>query len=233
MSPPFPPEPPGLELLHDRTYGVRSYRLSPTEFLLRGTVHDFKPARVFIEDAKGAMDMHQMVVDLTITFPNLVITKAEVVFETYPALQCPGIATAYEGLVGVSIARGFSRQLRELFGGPRGCQHVTALIQAMSPVAVQTMMAMLATPVRRDANGRTASADSSIERKTKMDPDDAAKAIERASSINRNTCHVWAEDGPMVDRIRRGEPVPTPVTIARRLEAEGLSPDAWSTRHRM
>ena len=45
-------------------------------------------------------------------------------------------------LVGLSIARGFTHRVRELFGGPRGCTHTTALLQAMAPIAMQCFWSM-------------------------------------------------------------------------------------------
>ena len=83
-----------------------------------------------------------MQIDLEVGFPSLEIVKASVRFETHPHGGCPAIIDHYGGLVGLSIARGFTHKVRELFGGPRGCTHTTALLQAMAPVAVQCFWSM-------------------------------------------------------------------------------------------
>ena len=36
----LPPDPEGLEVLHDREYRVRAYRVSDEELLIRGAVRD-------------------------------------------------------------------------------------------------------------------------------------------------------------------------------------------------
>ena len=75
-------------------------------------------------------------------------------FETHPHTECVSIVDAYRGLVGLSITRGFTHKVRELFGGPRGCTHTTALLMAMAPVAVQCIWSMnvVELPSRRTAD---------------------------------------------------------------------------------
>src|SRR4029453_8498826 len=120
-----------MELLHDRAYSVQVFRRSPSELVARGRVRDEKPPGMYVEDDPDPLTMHDMTVELTVAYPSLEITDVSVAFTTYPQLTCPGITDHYRGLVGVSIARGFTHRVRELFGGPRGCTHVTALLQAM------------------------------------------------------------------------------------------------------
>ena len=79
-----------------------------------------------------------MQLELWMTLPKLGINSAQVVFETHPNPKCPIIANDYEKLVGLSIRRGFRREIRNLFGGPNGCAHTNALLQAMAPAVVQS-----------------------------------------------------------------------------------------------
>ena len=65
-------------------------------------------------------------------------------FEHHPREECPSITAHYDELVGLSIARGFTHRVRELFGGPRGCTHTTALLQAMAPIGMQCFWSMKA-----------------------------------------------------------------------------------------
>jgi Protein of unknown function (DUF2889) len=57
-----------------------------------------------------------MVVDLEIAFPAVEITRAEVLFVDFPHATCPSIVPQYEKQVGLSITRGFTHKVRELFG---------------------------------------------------------------------------------------------------------------------
>ncbi len=205
------PDPP-YEQIHARDYLVKAFRKGPDEVLIRGSVEDHKPPHGYIEGDPEPLTMHYMVVDLTIAYPELVIRDAEVLFETYPQAECPRITDRYRDLVGLSVARGFTHKVRELFGGPRGCAHVTALLQAMAPVAVQCRLSM-----RINANEPVALTAGSGDLRARI-------------SSMLNTCHAWAEDGPLVARAERGEEVSLPIPITERLAALGKDPGEWRAR---
>lgn len=46
--------------------------------------------------------------------------------------------------------------------------------------------------------------------------------------MNLNTCHMWDENGDMVNEIRRGEPMEVPVWMRKRLVKLGKNPDEWT-----
>jgi len=113
------PEPDGEEpLLHQREYVVRSYRAGPGRMRIRGMVHDQKPPGMIIDGDPDPLSVHCMVVDLLVDYRSLQIAAAEVVMEVTPHDGCTSIEPAYAELVGVSVTRGFSRKVQELFGGP-------------------------------------------------------------------------------------------------------------------
>lgn len=212
----FPPD-PDLEPLHARDYSVRAWRVSDDAMLLRGAVMDLKPGAPFaarIAAAGGHDDgrpmlVHHMIVDLTVGFPSLTITDASVVFEAFPQRGCPGISSRYRELIGLSIARGFTHEVRRRFGGPRGCTHTTALLQAMGPVAVQCMFSM------RRAGGPIA---------------EAAAGGGSQPSFMRDTCHVWSSEGRLWQGVTMGRVPPLPLPMQRRLRDAGLDPEAVDPR---
>jgi len=197
-------EPAGLTPLHQRQYQVQAWRIDDARVLLRGAVEDRKPALIW-PGPDESIAIHHMVVDLTISYPELVIDGAAVRFETHPHDECPRIADHYGGLVGLSIARGFTQRVRDLFGGPRGCTHTTALLQAMAPVAVQCGWSM-----RQLAAGG----------------DPAPRQLGEQTGL-RNTCHMWAEDGDLWARAASGQPIPLPIPVRRRLSLAGVDPEEW------
>ena len=152
-----------------------------------------------------------MVVDLVVDFPSLVITSAQAVLETHPHAECPRIEDHYRSLAGLSISRGFTHKVRELFGGPRGCTHTTALLQAMAPVAVQSIWSMRATD------------ESPVDPPRPMTPEDRMERLR----FNINTCHVWAEEGEQVARVLRGDEVTPPMWAERRMRELGRDPAEW------
>ena len=218
----FPPD-PELEPLHARNYGVRAWKLSDDSLLLRGAVMDMKPGAQFagrIEslggaDPGGPMAIHHMVIDLVIGYPSLTITDANVVFETFPQPGCPGITSRYKDLIGLSIARGFTHEVRQRFGGPRGCTHTTALLQAMGPVAVQCIFSM-----RRVGAGP---ADAPA-------PGSGSGEGGGQQSFMRDTCHVWSSEGELWQGVTVGRTPPIPLPMQKRLVDAGLDPTAVDLR---
>jgi hypothetical protein len=198
-----------LQLLHQRDYSVQVYRRNDDEILAVGTVHDRKPPGLYVEEDPDELTIHFMTVKLIVSFPGLEITSAEVDYGSFPQPGCPGIVEAYRGLVGISIARGFTHKVRELFGGPRGCTHVTALLQAMAPAVVQSTWSMRVLGRRE---GTQSVADT------------------RVDTLNLNTCHVWAEDGELVTRVRQGEHFGPGIPVRDRLVKLGRDPAEWFER---
>ena len=199
-----------LDELHARTYEVKTY-LVDDEILVRGAVLDMKPAGLYVPDDPEPLEMHRMVVEFRVSFPELVVTAAEVMFETHPHSTCPTITEHYGKLVGLPIARGFTHKVRELFGGPRGCTHTTALLQAMAPAVIQSMWSVAA---RRQ-----------VDSGERFDP---STADESRFAANVNTCHVWAEDDEQMVSIRAGSIPEVPLQIERRLRELGRDPDDWN-----
>lgn len=205
------PPPPGEEEIpiHQRIYDVKAYRIDAAHMRLRGRLTDTKPAGLYVRGDTEPLDVHDMCVDMVVSFPSLEITSVDVIMDTHPNLSCTSIEPAFSSLIGTSIARGFGRQLTELFGGPRGCTHVVTLLRAMAPVAIQSIYSMEAAD-------------------PKLDPADAWNADQRRESHDdrafmfiRDSCHVWAANGDRMTRALAGEPLEAPIWIRERLTKLG------------
>jgi len=200
----LPDQPEGLEILHDREYRVRAYRKAGDRLLIQGAVRDQKPPGLYVTDDPDPITVHHMQLSLEISFPQLEIVDTTVHFEAHPNPACPSIIEHYDNLVGLSIARGFTHKVRELFGGPRGCTHTTALLQAMAPVAMQCFWSMRAT-----------------EAKLKGEPNPISGG--RGMSDERDwkriigTCHVWDPEGPHLTAHMQGMPEELPLFLSGRL----------------
>ena len=215
---PILPPDPDYTPIHTRNYEVRAFKVSDTEILLRGAVRDDKPAGLYVQDDPEPLTIHHMIVELRVTFPMMEIVDANVEFKDFPHVECPGITTRYKQLIGLSIARGFTHKVRELFGGPRGCTHTTALLQAMGPVAIQCGWSMR---VIKMSEMRAAGGDD-------VALDIPPEAREMAFKSNLNTCHIWDENGEQVANIRAGVDIGAPLSVTKRLAKLNRDPDEWN-----
>tara|TARA_B100000959_G_scaffold231353_1_gene247774 strand:- start:818 stop:1276 length:459 start_codon:yes stop_codon:yes gene_type:complete len=130
-----------------------------------------------------------MCIDLLVdpqTF-TIVAVENEMMVRAYS--NCEAILPNYQALVGVSITRGYSSRVKKLFGGPNGCSHMSALLQAMGPVAVQATWSFL-------------SLHESLE--SRLNRSDDPEERERKLRMMVNSCHVWQEEGEHVEIIRKG-----------------------------
>ncbi|MEZ5375684.1 MAG: DUF2889 domain-containing protein [Acidimicrobiales bacterium] len=206
------PEPTGT-LIHDRTYDVAAYREGPDRLRLRGKVHDQKSPGIYIEDDPDPLSVHQMEVDLLLDFPAMTILEVAVEMQTTPHRGCTAIEPDYQQLVGMSIARGFARKVKDTLGGPKGCTHIGALLQAMAPVAIQSSWSMRSLAVREDPSAVPVS----------FTADDRMRAM----AFNLNTCHIWDEEGEQVANVKAGVEMEIPVWAEDRLAALGRTPEEW------
>jgi hypothetical protein len=216
-EPILPPDPPAAVVLHEREYRVRAYRVEhdgAPGLLLRGAVRDQKPTGLYIESDPDPLTIHHMQVELEVGFPSMEISAAEVLFEAHPHETCGSIAPHYGGLVGLSIARGFTHEVRRRFGGPRGCTHTTALLLAMAPVAIQSIWSMQVLDDRQSGRPWRRPRDlSSTERQQRW-------------AATLNSCHVWDENGEFVEHLLSGGDLDVPIPMRRRLDALGIDPFA-------
>jgi len=211
---PVGPDGEPLRALHDREYRVRAHRIDDERVLFRGAVRDQKPPHLYFIEDDQPLTIHHMQLDMVVKYPELVIVDADVRFRAFPQDACPSIVTHYRELIGMSVARGFTHKVRELFGGPRACTHTTALVQAMAPVVIQTIWSLRAASAT--ANGGTQPSDA-------RDRSDLWKG-------NINTCHVWAEGSPTVAAMHDGVPVEPPRFAVERMTELGLPPDEFNRR---
>jgi hypothetical protein len=85
----------------------------------------------------GPDTVHHMIIRLLIDLPALTITDIEVEMAAYPHDECPEAIKRFDQIKGMTIAPGFSSMVRKKIGGTKGCAHMTTLMLAMGPAAMQ------------------------------------------------------------------------------------------------
>jgi Protein of unknown function (DUF2889) len=129
------------EAQHFRNYAFGGYRRADGLFDIEGRMTDTK-SYAFPNDWRHTIEagepLHDMLIRLTLD-EAFVIREVECVTAAGPYEICPAITPAFAALKGERIGRGWSRVLREKFGGRHGCVHHVEMLRAMATVAFQTL----------------------------------------------------------------------------------------------
>jgi Protein of unknown function (DUF2889) len=171
--PDLPPAP--LTAVHRRSIIVDSYPLDDGHVTVAGRLTDVEPW-----GDPGHEVIHDMTLTVTVRLADLVITSAEAGMGSFPHAECPLIAPAFARLEGLSVRRGFTKELRQRLGGVSGCAHLGELARAMGPAIVRTSAA-------------------SRHKQAIANPPGGGPA-----PLPLGSCHVWAAGGPGVRKIEAG-----------------------------
>ncbi len=125
--------------------------------------------------------LHHMTIRMLVKGADLEIGEIEVEMNEVPREECGETAAFMEKVRGMKIGPGFSKKIRDMLGGVKGCAHLVALLLAMAPAAVQGFWAYRA---RKPVSGEF-------------------KEGGRMMKYLENTCYVWRSDGPMMERLRK------------------------------
>ncbi len=181
---PLPTPTVGRRLLHKRTITCCGYERRGGLWDIDGWMTDVKTAPLSVPD-RGTIPpgepLHGMGIRLTID-ESLTIMDIVAVTDFAPYRICPAITPSFKNLIGLSLAKGFAKNVRARVGGIQGCVHLVDLLGPMATTAFQTMSRF-----RRLKRQQTAAP-----RPVVPGPTIAPPQI--------NTCHAWATDSEVVKR---------------------------------
>ena len=166
--------------LHVRTIEYRAFQATDSLTVV-GRLRDSRPWAV---DGSSVERVHDMELTVSVRLEDLTIVASEAVMHTFPHTECPGIVAAFAGLVGLSVARGYTRAVQSRFGGPLGCTHLEQLARSLGPVVIQAVTSRRALAVSRG------------------EAEDLVTGT--GSPWARNSCHVWAEGGLAEQKLEAG-----------------------------
>jgi hypothetical protein len=133
------PEPAAREAVHTRSIVCRSFRRDDGLLDIDGRFIDTRPFAydsAFRGPCQAGSALHNMQLRLTIGRDRSIAALVSAMPST-PYEGCSGVNPNFQRLVGLSIAKGFRKAMREKIGGVEGCTHILALLDAMSAAAVQ------------------------------------------------------------------------------------------------
>jgi len=127
---------------------------------------------------KGGDPLHQMGISVTVD-ADLRIVAAKALTERAPTSACPGAASLYDSLVGLTIGRGFLTEVKRRFKGGDGCTHLTELLGTVATTTIQTLWPLIERK-QRDSFAK-----------------EAALASPKPPSL-LNSCYAFRRDGEIV-----------------------------------
>lgn len=191
-------EPPADRVpLHRRSIEYEAFDGGDTLEVV-GTLVDRRP---WAGDGRSIDTVHDMELRVRVRVSDMTITEASAEMRTFPHVECPAIIGAFAGMVGLSVARGYTREIQRRFGGPRGCTHLEHLARSLGPVVIQSVTSRRARSVV------------------------AGEAVDLMSDDGspwaRDSCHIWAEGGPADQKLDAGwrpgiGPYPAPAVVTFR-----------------
>jgi len=164
--------------LHRRLIDYQAYAIED-DLVVVGRLTDSRP---WAEDASAVSTVHDLELRVRVRNADLTIVAATADMFVYPHEECPTIEAAFAGLVGLSVVRGYTREVQKRFGGPRGCTHLEHLARSLGPVVIQAVTSGRALSVSRGES-----------------EDLLAGAGGTGSPWARDSCHIW-EEGSIADQ---------------------------------
>ena len=163
--------------LHRRTITVTAHAQEDGEISVEAELRDERP---WAEPSVAVV--HRMVLAVRVRLAEMVIVAADAAMRTFPHTECPLITPAFDGLVGLCVAAGYTREVQSRFRGVSGCTHLYELTRALGPAVVQASLS--AYTRRRDAGDPS------------VGPSPTAGVL--------GSCHIWAPDGVGLRKLDAG-----------------------------
>ena len=134
------PEAVPRDQLHTRSVEVRGFRRHDGDYDIEGTIIDVKN-NAFETMDRGLINpgepIHEMWIRLTVDV-DLCVLDVEARSIWGPYSICGDIASNFKRLIGLSIAKGWRKNVAKVLGGIHGCTHMVELLGPIATTAFQT-----------------------------------------------------------------------------------------------
>jgi hypothetical protein len=171
----------GMQLVHTRQIVCRGYRRRDGLWQIEASVADEKGQAVPFNSRPpvraGELIHHLALRVLSDDDYTIRDASAETMAAPWPA--CSDIAADYRKLIGLRIGPGFTRAVRELLGGTRGCTHLSDLLGQVGNTYMQASF-----PERLARQRGSA--------------DDPRAWTDAGTLAFVDGCHAWRKDGAVL-----------------------------------
>ncbi len=128
------------ELTHTRRVRYEGYKRADGLWDIEAHLTDIKNHDFYLKSGirRAGQPVHSMWLRVTIDREFDIVDAAAISDAVPYPFGCEEIAPAYRQLVGLNLVKDFRKKVAELFGGVRGCTHITEMLSGMPTAAVQT-----------------------------------------------------------------------------------------------
>jgi len=172
------------EKIHTRDIQLATYPHTHSRVIVHGVLTDRRYVRVFdvTGEALAPGIIHHMDVKLLITPDPLTIEDFQAQMIQVPLTKCRTTLDTMEKLKGLEIKSGFSKSIRSIMGGKKGCTHLCQLVIAMGQEIVQGFLTLK----RKDNSFMPKDLDDLREKKFLID-----------------SCRMWTGQGPKIKHLEQ------------------------------
>jgi Protein of unknown function (DUF2889) len=169
--------------VHERKLALRSYPLADGRLIIEGWLRDERLVDGYhwngVRRDPGVV--HWMCIRFMVGGWPLTILEAEGEMPDVPHDLCPTTLEGIKRVVGIKIVAGYSEQIRKVFGGIKGCNHLTHLMMVMGTAALHGYW-------------------THHSRKPRPVP----RSLEEFEALPQlvNSCALWGEDGPIMKDLK-------------------------------
>ena len=137
---PLPPPTAERARLHLRSVALEGFKRSDGLWDIEARIVDTKDQDYPLSSGlrRPGEAVHDMSVRVTID-AKMNILEAAACTDAAPYLgHCDSVPPDYSRIVGLNLFHGFRKAVKDLYGGTRGCAHVSELLMQLPTVALQT-----------------------------------------------------------------------------------------------
>jgi hypothetical protein len=168
--------------IHTRDIKIATFACDDAHIIVEGELNDNRIIANFNHEGelRPPGNIHHMYIRLLIEIESIRIVRVEIEMPGIPHQECPETIPNFAALEGMRIAPGFTSKVRKIIGGPKGCAHLVGLLMAMASAALQGLWTYRSSDHQHDGD-----------------------INDMANDYLVNTCWVWRQDGPLVDRLSK------------------------------
>ena len=124
--------------VHSRNIEIFTCLSNGEGVIVQGTLKDDRLQQHYNIEGRlmDPFTVHHMIIRMLVS-DKLVIEEIEAEMPGIPREECPETIKSLDRIKGWKIAPGFTEKVKEEIGGTAGCVHLSALLLAMAPAAVQ------------------------------------------------------------------------------------------------